>query len=186
MNRKAAAALTLLSAAAAARAIVPEFRHYRAKIELARCQQALLLSTQLDSERQRRLLPAVRDALSSVAARLPHDVRPVYLLGTSALLLGEPGEAIEQFRRANAIEERPETDLNLSRAHAAAGDAEAASRDALRAVWLSPALHRELRGSGEAETLARIRELQTRLKSGSGDAVPRLDPSDAAARQDDR
>lgn len=186
MNRKTAALLLLVYAAAAASALSPEFSRYRAKIELGRCENALLVTTQLDPERQRRLLPAVREALHSVADRLPHDVRPVYLLGTSALLLGEPGEAIEQLRRATAMEERPETDINLSRAHAAAGDADAAAQDALRAIWLSPSLHRSLPASAEKETLDRISELSHDLASGSAEAIPPLAPSDAAASQDHR
>jgi tetratricopeptide (TPR) repeat protein len=186
MNRKSATTLAILYAAAAARALAPECVRYRAKIELNRCEKALLASTQLDTERQRKLLPAVRDALNSVAGRLPFDVRPVYLLGTSALLLGEPGEAIEQLRRSNEIEERPETDLNLSRAHAVAGDPEAAAEDALRAVWLSPALQRNLSKSAEAPVLERIGNLQRELASGSAEAIPPLAPSDAAAREDHR
>ncbi len=128
----------------------------------------------------------MREALHSVADRLPYDVRPVYLLGTSALLLGEPGEAIEQLRRAIAMEERPETDLNLSRAHAAAGDADAAAQDALRAIWLSPSLHRDLPASAEKATIEQIAELSRELASGSAEAIPRLAPSDAAASQDHR
>lgn len=186
MSRKTAAVLVLLYVAAAARALSPELARYRAKIELGRCENALLISTRLDPEQQRRLLPAVRDALHSVAGRLPHDVRPVYLLGTSALLLGEPGEAIEQLRRALAIEERPETDLNLSRAHAVAGDADAAAQDALRAIWLSPSLHRNLPPSDESATLERIADLQRDLAAGSAEAIPPLAPSDAAAGQDHR
>src|SRR5450830_794610 len=144
MSRKSAAVLVLLFAAAAAKALAPEAGRYRARIDLNRCERAMIATSDLESGRKRQVLRAVRDELESLAARLPFDVRPVYLLGTSALLLGEPGEAIEQLRRALAIEERPETDLNLSRAHAAAGDAEAAAQDALRAVWLSPDLHRDL------------------------------------------
>jgi tetratricopeptide (TPR) repeat protein len=186
VSRKTAAALLLVYAVAAAGALSPEFSRYRAKIELERCESALLVAARLDPERQRRLLPAVREALHSVADRLPYDVRPVYLLGTSALLLGEPGEAIEQLRRAIAMEERPEADLNLSRAHAAAGDADAAAQDALRAIWLSPSLHRNLPASAEKATIEQIRQLGRELDSGSGDAIPRLAPSDAAASQDHR
>ena len=84
------------------------------------------------------------------------------------------------------MEERPETDMNLSRAHAAAGDLDAAAEDALRAVWLSPALHRDLPGPAEEPTLRQIRQRTEDLESGSAEAIPRLAASDAAARQDDR
>ncbi|MGH9441301.1 MAG: hypothetical protein ACRD16_03390 [Thermoanaerobaculia bacterium] len=186
MSRKAAALLVFLYAAAAAMVLAPQFRFYRAKIQLSRCEQALLLTTRLDADQQRRLLPAVREALRSVEERLPFDVRPSYLLGTSALLLGETGEAIEELRRSLALEERPETDLNLSRAHADAGDADDAAQDALRAIWLSPALHRELPKSEGPLVVRRILELRRELRSGSAAAIPRLAPSDAAAGEHDR
>jgi tetratricopeptide (TPR) repeat protein len=176
----------LLFLAAAAWAIAPQFDRYRAKVELNRCERALLAVTGLDPGRRRQVLPAVREALDSVAARLPFDVRPVYLLGTSALLLGEPGEAIEQLRRAISIEERPETDLNLSRAHAAAGDAEAAAQDALRAVWLSSSLHRQLPIAAQRPVDDQIVELDRELRSGSASAIPGLARSDTPAREDHR
>jgi tetratricopeptide (TPR) repeat protein len=176
----------LLFLAAAAWAIAPQFNRYRAKIELQRCERAVLAVAQVDPGMRRRALPAVREALESVAARLPSDVRPAYLLGTSALLLGEPGEAIEKLRRALAIEERPEIDLNLSRAHAAAGDAEAAAQDALRAVWLSPALRRQVPAPAQAAVDDQIAELERELRSGSASAIPALARSDTPTREDHR
>ncbi len=186
MSRLRAAACLLAYAAAAAAAIAPEIGRYTSRIQLDRCEKALLAATRLEPEPQRRLLPVVREALASVDARLPFDVRPPYLLGTSALLLGEPGEAIEQLRRALAIEERPETDLNLSRAHADAGDPEAAAQDALRAVWLSPALVRELPEPARSPVAEQIEGLQKELETGSISAIPVLAPSDSPAGQHDR
>jgi tetratricopeptide (TPR) repeat protein len=186
MSRTRASLLVLLFAIGAAAALAPELGRYKAKIELARSERALLATTRLDPERQRQVLPAVRDALGFVAGRLPFDVRPLYLLGTSALLLGEPGEAIEQLRRALSVEERPETDLNLSRAHSDAGDPEAAAQDALRAVWLSPALLRELPEPARAPVADQIAALEKDLASGSASAIPALAPSDAPAREDHR
>jgi tetratricopeptide (TPR) repeat protein len=186
MSRSRAAALVALYVVAVGAALAPEVRRYGARIQLDRCEKALLAATRLEMEPRNRLLPVVREALASVEARLPFDVRPPYLLGTSALILGEPGEAIEQLRRTLSIEERPEADFNLSRAHAAAGDPEAAAQDALRAIWLSPALLRELPEPARAPVADQIAGLQRDLRAGSADAIPALAPSDSAARQNNR
>ena len=186
MKKAPAGLLAALFAAAAVAALVPRIRRYGARIDLNRCQRAILVSTSLAPEPRRRLLAAVRDELESVSARLPEDVRPTYLLGTSALLLGEPGEAIEQLRRSLAVEERPETDLNLSRAHADAGDEEASAADALRAVWLSPTLSRELPEDARESVRRQIHSIDRELRSGTASAIPRLAESDAPVGQNDR
>jgi len=141
----AAAGAAALFALAAAAAVYPEWRTARAKRRLLEG-EALLI----DASRQTN--PAARDAvlrdatevLEAVSPLLPHDVRPPYLLGSAALLGGRAAVALDHYRRSLAIEERPETDMNLSRGYAAEGRPIPASRDALRAVWLAPDLAKTL------------------------------------------
>ncbi len=76
----------------------------------------------------------------SAAGDLPGDPRPWILAGSSRLVAGEPGQALAFYRRALALGERAETDLNIARAYEALGETANASAAFLRAVWVSPVL----------------------------------------------
>lgn len=141
---KAAAASVVLGALLAA-FVVPSWRVASGKRRL-REGEGLLLSAarQTDPAARAATLRDAEEVLDDAGRKLPHDPRPPYLLGSAALLRGDFTAALDRYRRSLAIEERPETDLNLSRAHTAAGEAEPAAADALRAVWLAPSLLRDL------------------------------------------
>jgi hypothetical protein len=132
------------------------------------------------------VLAAARDFLEAARARLADDPRPDYLLGSAALLAGEPAEAILRFRDSLRIEERPETDLSLSRAHRLAGDPEDAATDALRAVWLSPPLVHDLPTEARRPVRGIIADLEKNLSAGDADAIPKLATSDAPPGEDHR
>ena len=170
---KAAAASIALGALLAA-AIVPEWRLAAGKRRL-REGESLLLSAarQTDAAGRAGILRDAEEVLDDAAQKLPHDPRPSYLLGSAALLRGDSAAALERYRRSLAIEERPETDLNLARAHTAAGDAEAAAADALRAVWLAPALLRDLPSDAHAPVEAEVRRREKQLSLGNP-AIPPL------------
>lgn len=125
--------------------VAPEWRAYRGKRRLREGQDLLVAAAaERDAAAREGILRDAEEVLDDAAGDLPHDARPPYLLGSIALLRGDFSAALDHYRRSLAIEERPETDLNLSRAHAGAGESEAAAADALRAYWLAPDLVREL------------------------------------------
>lgn len=153
-----------------------EIGRYGAGIELARCQEALLAaSLRPAGPGASEELLQVREALNGVADRLPHDPRPSFLLGSDALLRREGAEAMLRFQDSFSREERPETDLNLSRAAMLAGDPQKAAGWALRAVWLSPALIEDLQQPDSRAAVAQVAaQLEKELAAGSASAIPGL------------
>jgi len=170
---KAAAASIALGALLAA-AIVPAWRVASGKRRL-REGEGLLLSAarQTDATARAAVLRDAEEVLDDAAQKLPHDPRPPYLLGSAAVLRGDFSAALERYRRSLAIEERPETDLNLARAHTGAGEAEAAAADALRAVWLAPSLLRDLPSDARPAVQAELMRREKELSLGNA-AIPPL------------
>jgi tetratricopeptide (TPR) repeat protein len=163
-SRAKAAVASIALGALLAGTIVPAWRVTAGKRRLREGETLLLLAArQTDAAARAAVLRDAEEVLDDAAQKLPYDSRPPYLLGSGALLRGDFPAALERYRRSLAIEERPETDLNLARAHAAAGEAEAAAADALRAVWLAPSLLRDLppdaRPAVEAEVIRREKQL---------------------------
>ncbi len=70
----------------------------------------------------------------------PADSRLPLARGSQFLLLGRPGEAAAAYEQALAVSPRPEIYLNLGRAQAMAGEAEAARESYRRALALDPFL----------------------------------------------
>lgn len=180
-RRAAAAVVAGIFALVAASAVLPEWKIAREKRRLREGEGLLL-----DAARQRE--PAQRDAilrdaeevLEGAAEGLPHDVRPSFLLGSAALLRGDAAAALDRYRRSLAIEERPETDMNLSRAYAAAGNAPAAAVDAVRAVWLAPDLAKSLVPPTREAVERHVRRRLGRFNAGKA-TVPQLWPESAIA-----
>jgi tetratricopeptide (TPR) repeat protein len=85
-------------------------------------------------------LARIAETALSAAGDLPGDSRPWILAGSSRLVAGEPGQALAFYRRALALGERAETDLNIGRAYEGLGETANASAAFLRAVWVSPVL----------------------------------------------
>jgi tetratricopeptide (TPR) repeat protein len=167
----AAAALAAVLAAA----VVPAWRAAAGKRRLREGEDLLLAAArQNDLAARATLLRDAEEVLDSAAERLPHDPRPPYLLGSAALLRGDFTSALDRYRRSLAIEERPETDLNLSRAHTAAGEAEAAAADALRAVWLAPFMLRDLPSAVRDPIRQELQRREHLLLLGQPGAVPPL------------
>lgn len=131
-------------------------------------------------------LLSARDELEDLREALPLDVRVPFLLGSVSLLLHQPAEAMVRYREALAIEERPEIDLNLSRAHREAGDAADAAEDALRATWIAPEINSSLPEETRKALWTMTRQLEASLKAGDVTAIPRLADSDAATGQNNR
>jgi tetratricopeptide (TPR) repeat protein len=171
---KAAIAAAALAAVLAV-AVVPAWRDAAGKRRLREGEDLLVAAArQTDMTERSALLRDAEEVLDIAAERLPFDPRPPYLLGSAALLRGDFTSALDRYRRSLAIEERPETDLNLSRAHTAAGDAEAAAADALRAVWLAPSLLRDLPSAARGAVRQELEHRERLLRLGQPGAVPPL------------
>ena len=152
-----------------------EVSRYRAGIELARGQNALQdLAGRAGAPAAREELLALRDSLTRTREALPYDPRPSFLLGSDALLRREGAEALLRFQDSFALQERPETDLNLSRAAMLAGDPQKAAGWALRAAWLSPALIEDLPPESRAAVAQVVAQLEKELAAGSASAIPGL------------
>jgi hypothetical protein len=168
-----AAAVAAVFAAAVLAAVAPEWRRGGALRRL-REGEALVLAAarEPDPERRSSILRDADEVLGETERALPHDPRPSYLLGSVSLLRNDAAGALDHYRLSLRIQERPETDLNLSRAHAAAGHAPAASRDAVRAVWLAPDLLLELPPAARQPVLRSVKTHAWLLKRGKGVPPP--------------
>jgi len=162
----AAAAGAVVLAAILAAAVVPEWRTAGGKRRLREGQDLLIRAAQEKDEVRAAVLRDAEEVLEDAARKLPHDVRPPYLLGSAALLRGDAAAALDRYGRSLAIEERPETDLNLCRAHMAAGDGETAAADALRAIWLAPDLLRDLPASVRGAVRRELKRREGQLARG--------------------
>ncbi len=168
----AAAAMAALAIAA----VVPEWRK-GAALRRLREGEALVLDAarERDPARRASILRDAEEVLGEAEPALPDDPRPSYLLGSVSLLRNDAAGALERYRRSLRIEERPETDLNLSRAYTAIGRPAAAARDAVRAVWLAPGLIRDLPPDAQGPVAKHVDGIAWRLERGK-DVPPPLWP----------
>ena len=181
-RRAGALAAALVFGAAAIAAVAPEWRKSAALRRLREGEALVLAATrQTDAAARGAILRDAEEVLGEAEAALPCDPRPSYLLGSASLLAGDAAGALDHYRRSLAIEERPETDLNLSRAHVATGNAAAGAADAVRAVWLAPTLLRDLPEETRDPVRSHIWRLTWALQRGKG-PPPELWKDDAAIR----
>ena len=117
-----------------------------------------------------------RIALVAIAAEpaLPGDPRPVLLEGAARLVNGQADRALETYRRALALGERGETDLNLGRALERAGREEEARQAFVRAAWISPPLLVSMLPDVAAAAQAEVGRLEKELREGRLKAPPPL------------
>src|SRR5262245_57553559 len=99
--------------------------------------------------------------------RVPGDWRPLNLAGSAWLFAGRPERAVEIYRRALALGERPELDVNLARAYAALGRPDAARTALLRAAWISPAILEGFPAATQAALKPELEALERRLVGGT-------------------
>jgi tetratricopeptide (TPR) repeat protein len=176
--------LSIALAAALVGMLAGEITRYQGHRLLHSGETLVLAASESASPRQRNaLLAAAERALTLAREKLADDPRPLFLLGSVSSMRGDHASAIEFLQQSISIEERPETDLNLALNWMAAGNAEAAAADALRAVWISPALTEKLPAGSRGPVLSAVRDTAHRLRLGDIAAAPELAPLDAAARE---
>jgi len=119
-------------------------------------------------------LSRIQDLALSAAAALPLDPRPWILAGSTRLVAAEPGRAVQLYRKALALGERAEIDVNIGRAFEAQGEMAKSRAAFLRAVWISPALSLALLPDIAHELTPQIHRLDAELKAGRLGSPPEL------------
>lgn len=92
----------------------------------------------------RELLRRNLQALRQARRRDPSEVGIPLAMGSIHRLLDNPQAAADTYRRALALEPRPEIYLNLGLAQGRAGDVEAARESFSKALALDPSLRRQV------------------------------------------
>jgi hypothetical protein len=122
--------------------------------------------------------PGALDRIALVATAvepaLPGDPRPVLLEGAARLVNGQGDRALETYRRALALGERGETDLNLGRVLERVGREEDARAAFVRAAWISPPLVASMLPDVAPAAQAEVLRLEKELREGRLHAPPRL------------
>jgi cytochrome c-type biogenesis protein CcmH/NrfG len=178
--RLARSALLVLVLAAA---LVPELRQYGADRRLRDATavfRAVVMAPPPGVDRARALDWVVANALDEARA-LPGDSRPLILVGSARLVARRGEEALGLYRRALALGERAEIDLNLARAHALAGQADAAHVALVRTGWVSPALLRSLPKSARLSVRRDLKLAGWALRDGRLTVPPPLPHEDLPA-----
>jgi tetratricopeptide (TPR) repeat protein len=157
-----------LLAALFAAALWPERARYQAERELHRATEALRYvlthSTEVSDP------PAALERIALLAAAtgpaLPGDPRPPILEGSARLVRGEAERAVDDYRRALAMGERAEIDLNLGRAYQRLGREAEARAAFVRAAWISPILLRAMLPDDANVAGAEVARLEKELAAG--------------------
>jgi tetratricopeptide (TPR) repeat protein len=122
-------------------ALVPELNRYRGEHHLYRA--TALLESMLKgqaAENRGAVFEMAAASATEASENLPGDSRPLIVAGSLRLFAHQPAEALALYRKALAVGERVEIDLNLGRAYEMIGNHPAASAALLRAAWVSPAI----------------------------------------------
>jgi len=163
-------------AAVLAMLLWPERSRYQAERELRRASEALrfviIHSNEITDP------PAALEQIALVAAAasppLPGDPRPPVLEGSARLVRGDAERALAAYRRALALGERAETDLNLGRAYERLGRETEARQAFVRAAWVSPALLAAMLPDQGAIASDEMGRLENQLREGSLKSPPPL------------
>jgi len=119
-------------------------------------------------------LDRIEQMALSAAPGLPGDSRPLVLAGSCRLVGADIAGALENYRKALALGERAEIDLNVGRAYEASGETEKAAAAFLRALWISPALSPALLPDVKSAALEQYNRLEAQLRAGRLASPPPL------------
>jgi hypothetical protein len=161
-------------------AIVPEFSRYRGEHRLYRATALFraILDDQAGSSRDEMFNAALTSA-TEAANSLNDDSRPLIVAGSLLLFAEQPASALVFYRRALALGERAEIDLNMGRAYEMAGDRVSASAAILRAAWVNPPIVSELPENVQAAVQAALAQNQELLRQDRLSAPPQLPSQDS-------
>lgn len=157
-------------------ALAPEIPRYAAERVLRPATDSLryLVSHPGEVSDPRGALDRIQEIALAAAPGLPGDSRPLVLAGSCRLVGADTAGALDFYRKALDLGERPEIDLNVGRAHEGNGETEKAAAAFLRAVWISPALAPALLPDLKIQALLEYQRLETELRAGRLTAPPPL------------
>lgn len=163
-------ALALLVVAA----LVPELTRYSAERQLYRASATLraVFARPGASPSGGGIAASIASTIAATASALPGDWRPLNVAGSAWLLAKQPDQALDRYREALALGDRPEIDVNVGRAYMSLGRRDRATAAFLRAGWISPAVLSGLPGAPRDVLLSELATLEHRLKAGQLDAPP--------------
>lgn len=159
-------------------AVVPELSRYTAE---RRLYQASTVLRSVFAQPRAMANPGAAVAWAAsvagdAAGDLPGDWRPLNLAGSALLLARQPDRALEKYREALALGERPEIDVNVGRAYASLGRNDRATAAFVRAGWVSPGVLTLLPPSVGDALRSELGRLEGELTSGRLTAPPALPP----------
>jgi tetratricopeptide (TPR) repeat protein len=156
-------------------ALVPELNRYRGEHRLYRT--TALFESMLKgqaAENRGAVFELAAASATDAAENLPGDSRPLIVAGSLRLFAHQPAEALALYRKALAVGERAEIDLNLGRAYEMLGNHPSASAAILRAAWVSPAIISALPDNLQAPLQSAIAQDEDLLRHHRLSAPPAL------------
>lgn len=161
-------------------AIAPEFGRYRGEHRLY--QATALFQAMLDNNAgfdRAEIFNAALTSATEAAISLKGDSRPLILAGSLFLFAEQPANALVFYRRALALGERAEIDLNMGRGYEMAGDRVSASAAILRAAWINPQIVSSLPLNVQAAVQATVAQNEELLREDRLSAPPPLPSQDS-------
>ena len=159
--------------------LVPEFGRYRGEHRLY--QATAWFRAMLDDNSgfdRPEIFKATLTSATEATDAITGDSRPLILSGSLFLFAEQPANALAFYRRALALGERPEIDLNIGRAYEMTGDRVSASAAILRAAWINPLIVSSLPENVQAAVQAAIAQNEELLREGRLLAPPPLPQQD--------
>ena len=160
-------------------ALVPEYYRYAAERLLYRTSsvvRAAVFARPREATSKTAVLVEAASTARDAARALPGDWRPLTIAGGALLLAGRPDQAIETYRAALALGERPEIVLNMGRAYASSGRIDSARAAYLRAAWISPPVLTGLSKATQDALRPDLEALERQHARGELGAPPTLPP----------
>ena len=159
-------------------ALLPEFPRYAAERRLYQVSAVLqaVFTRPREVPDPGRVVAWAASTAVGASDSLPGDWRPLNLAGSAWLLARRPEEALDRYREALVLGERPEIVVNLGRAYASLGRDDQATAAFVRAAWVSPGVMATLPRTSQAAVRREVDALERSLASGRLAAPPVLPP----------
>lgn len=155
-------------------ALVPEVTRYSAERKLNRASAMLksVFARPVSPSQAGAMVAWAASTASAAATDLPGDWRPLNVAASAWFVAKRTDQALDRYRAALALGERPEIDANVGRAYMSLGQRDRAAAAFLRAGWISPAVLWALPDGPRDLLLSELATLEQQLKAGQLRAPP--------------